>query len=266
VDRRLYSQLRDIESSHWWFRGRRRILLAALDRLAVEAGDVLDVGCGAGTTLELLAERFRGARLLGIDRERDPLRFCRADRAAPVVQADAECLPFAAGCFDLVLALDALEHFADDAAALAEAHRVLRPGGVVVATVPAFGFLWGNVDDLGHHHRRYRRAGLLARVEAAGFQVRLVRYFNTLLFAPIAAVRLSARAFGRRARRADEPIRSDFDLVKRGPVNDALAALFGLESRLLGLPAPFGVSLLVVAERPAGGRSTPGTVRSREPS
>src|SRR5262245_40410553 len=180
VDPRLYAPLRELERTHWWFRGRRRILLAALERAGVGAGAraLLDVGCGAGTNLEFLAERFPGARAHGIDVERAPLRFCRADRGLPVAQADAERLPFAAGAFDLVAALDALEHLADDAAGLREIHRVLRPGGALVATVPAFPWLWGSVDDLGHHRRRYRRGELSARVCAAGFEIALERYFN----------------------------------------------------------------------------------------
>src|SRR5215470_2459761 len=102
VDPRLYAPLRELERTHWWFRGRRRILLAALERAGVGSGAraLLDVGCGAGANLELLAERFAGARAHGIDVERAPLRFCRTDRGLPVAQADAERLPFAAGAFD----------------------------------------------------------------------------------------------------------------------------------------------------------------------
>jgi SAM-dependent methyltransferase len=235
-----------MERTHWWFRGRRRILLAALDRVGVRATRVLDVGSGAGTNLEILGARFPDADLVGIDVEREPLRFCRADRALPVCQADAERLPFASASFDLVAALDALEHLADDAAGLRELHRVCRPGGTLVASVPAFRALWGSVDDLGHHHRRYGRRELLARVEAAGFEVLLDRYFNFWLFPGVAAVRLLARVLPRRRERG---VRSDFDLVKRGPLAALLERVFSSEAHLLGLRLPFGVSLLCIARR-----------------
>jgi SAM-dependent methyltransferase len=256
VDPRLYAPLRELERTHWWFRGRRRILLAALGRAGVEpgVGAILDVGCGAGTNLELLAERFPGAHVRGIDVERAPLRFCRADRGLPVAQADAARLPFAAGSFELVAALDALEHLADDAGALREIHRVLRPGGSLVASVPAFPWLWGSVDDLGHHQRRYRRGELQTRVAAAGFAITLERYFNFWLFPPIAAIRIAARL--RRPARpptppdASETAASDFDWAARG---GALAALleriFASEAHTLALRVPFGVSLLCVARR-----------------
>jgi len=303
VDARLYAPLRELERTHWWFRGRRRILLAALARAEVRAASVLDVGCGAGTHLAWLGERFAGARRVGIDLERAPLRFCRDDGGHRVCQADAARLPFASGSFDLVTALDALEHVEDDAAALRECLRVLRPGGALLASVPAFRSLWGSVDELGHHHRRYRRRELRARIEAAGFEVALERYFNFLLFAPIAAVRWLGRlrpprkaaqrprsepqasgvrvpashaaqrprsepqASGAQApashaaqrprsepqasgARRDAAVRSDFDLVSRGRLAALLEGVLGAEARLLGLRAPFGVSLLCVARRP----------------
>ena len=253
MDPRIYAPLRELERSHWWFRGRRRILLAALERAGVRrAASILDVGCGAGANLAFLAERFAGARCRGIDVEREPLRACRGEAGLEVCQADAARLPFASGRFDLVTALDALEHVEDDAAALRECFRVLRPGGALLASVPAFRALWGNVDELGHQHRRYRRRELLERVEAAGFELALDRFYNFLLFAPIAALRLLARALpGRRPLEGEAP-RSDFDLVSGGPLDALLGAVFASEARLLALRAPFGVSLLCVARRPAG--------------
>jgi len=215
------------------------------------------VGCGAGANFELLAGRFPGAALQGVDLEREPLRACRTDGRFAVAQADATQLPFAGASFDLVTALDALEHFADDAAALRELHRVCRPGGSLVLTVPAFGWLWGSVDELGHHHRRYRRRELAARVEAAGFEIVLDRYFNSLLFPGVAAVRLLSRALrrlvpgrsGAVGSRPAGPLRSDFDWAASGPLAALLERVFSSEARLLALRVPFGVSLLCVARR-----------------
>ncbi len=245
----MYAQLHEIESHHWWFSGRRRVLLAALERLGVEADSILDVGCGAGTNLDLLSERYPAGRIVGIDIEIDPLRYCRSDRPLPVAQADAAHLPFAPASFDLVCALDALEHVADDASTLEGLHRVCRPGGTLLATVPAFSFLWGNVDVSGRHYRRYGRRQLVERIAAAGFSVRFVRFFNTLLFPPIAAIRLAARAVPGRPTRPDEVLRTDFDVVKSGPLNTLLTRIFSLEASLLGVSWPVGVSLLCIARR-----------------
>jgi SAM-dependent methyltransferase len=252
LDRRIYAPLRELERTHWWFRGRRRILLAALERAGVQARSVLDVGCGSGANLELLGERFRGAALHGVDVEREPLRSCVADRRLSVSQADATRLPFASASFDLVTALDALEHFADDAGALRELHRVCRPGGALLVTVPAFRWLWGSVDDLGHHHRRYRRRELVERLAAAGFDVQLDRFFNFWLFPGVAAVRLLSRprSRGGAAAAGDAgPVASDFDWGKGGPLGALLERILASEARMLAVRMPFGVSLLCVGRR-----------------
>jgi SAM-dependent methyltransferase len=246
---RWYEQVREIERNHWWFVGRRRILLAVLERLDVRAESILDVGCGSGANLDLLGERYHEGILHGIDIERESLRHCAGDRSIRVSQADLMHLPFRPGSFDLVCALDAIEHVPDDETALRELHRVCRSGGTLLATVPAFGFLWGNVDRVGHHFRRYTRRELTGVIERSGFAVRFVRYFNTALFPAIAAVRLAARLVPPRDAVDGEPVRTDFDIVKSGPLNAVLARLFGAEASLLGWSPPFGVSLVCVGER-----------------
>jgi SAM-dependent methyltransferase len=242
--------LHEIERTHWWFAGRRKVLAAALARLGVRGESILDVGCGAGTNLDLLSERFPGSSIHGIDIESAPLRYCREDRALPVFQADLANLPFRAGSFDLVCAFDALEHVEDDERALRGLFEACRPGGTLVATVPAFRFLWGNVDETGRHFRRYGRGELVEKVAASGFDVRFVRFFNYLLFPPIAAVRLAARMMPRTETPAGEEVRTDFDLVKSGPLNALLEGIFSMEASLLALRPPFGVSLLCIAKRP----------------
>jgi SAM-dependent methyltransferase len=257
MDRRWYEQVREIERNHWWFAGRRRILLAVLERLDVRAESILGVGCGSGSNLELLRERFSEEIIHGIDIDLESLRHCARNRSTLVSQADLTHLPFRDGCFDLVCALDAIEHVPDDEMALRGLRRVCRSGGTLLATVPAFGFLWGNVDRVGHHYRRYTRRELTDLIERSGFAVRFVRYFNTALFPAIAGIRLAARLFPARDVVDGERVRTDFDIAKSGPLNTALARVFGAEASLLGWSPPFGVSIVCVAQRPteSGGRA-----------
>lgn len=249
MDPRIYRQLHEIEESHWWFRGRRRIVAATFERFGIRGRAILDVGCGAGTNLDLLRTINPGSAIVGIDIEHEPLRLCSLGRSVPVSQADVAQLPFAASAFDVITALDTLEHVRDDARVLAELFRVCRPGGAVVLTVPAFPWLWGTVDELGHHYRRYRKPELLERVTGAGFSVRVIRFFNYLLFPPIALVRLLGRLIPDGDSADARSVHSDFDIVKRGPANTLLARIFSLEASLLGFRPPFGVSLLCVAVR-----------------
>lgn len=249
MDPRQYAQHREIESTHWWFRGRRRILRAALERLELEPRTILDVGCGVGANLDLLGRLYPGGRVVGLDVEPSALRFCRSRRGTHLCRADAAALPFASASFELVAALDTLEHMADDEATLLELRRACAPGGTLLLTVPAFPALWGSVDDLGHHYRRYRRAELARKVEWAGFSLRGLHFFNFLLFPPIAAIRLLGRAVPGLRETEDGQPRSDFDVVRSGPLNALLARVFALEAPLLEWGPPFGVSLLCVASR-----------------
>jgi SAM-dependent methyltransferase len=221
------------------------VLDAVLDGVALPASGarILDAGCGSGRNMVELARR---GRVTGIERASQSLAVARARHAGEVVPGSlADPLPFADGAFDLALALDVLEHVADDAAALRELHRVLAPGGRLLVTVPQYAWLWGEHDVLAHHHRRYTRTALLNGAAAAGFAPERVTAFNTLLLPAIAAARLYQRA-----RRRSEPA-SDLGRTAPGALNGALERVLRAEAALLrrGRDLPAGVSLLAVLRR-----------------
>ena len=153
--------------------------------------DVLDFGCGTGSFLKYL-DRF--GTVSGVDSDPDAVAFCH-ERGRTEVRhvAPGAPLPFADSSFDLVTTLDVIEHVADDIATLCELRRVLRPDGLALVAVPAFMFLWGDQDVISHHFRRYTARGLRSSLQIAGFRVTRTSYFNTWLFAPIAALRLARR-------------------------------------------------------------------------
>jgi SAM-dependent methyltransferase len=226
------------------------VLLAVLERaLPARAGlEILDVGCGTGTMLGHLA-RFGHAQ--GIDADAEAIRFCR-ERGVEAVRRvpPGTPLPFADGTFDLVTALDVVEHIDDDAAAVAQMARVLRPGGLALLTVPAFPSLWGRQDEIAHHKRRYRASRLRALVTGAGLELVHHSHFNTLLFPPIAAVRLARRMRKRGRTPSSHELRSDFELTRPGRLNALLARVFAAEAPLVARGRlPFGVSLLALARK-----------------
>ena len=245
--RDFYSEYFELENRHWWFRGRRAIFIRLLNRhLAPAAGltgrRVLDVGCGTGSMLLELA-RYGSAE--GVDAAEEAVSLCRRRGLDNVQRVGGPPLPFESGRFDLVTVLDVLEHVEDDAAMVHELQRLLKPGGTLLVSVPAYRFLWGAQDEIAHHRRRYVAGELRALLRAAGLDVVRLSYFNTFLFAPIAAIRLSRHA----SRGSLEP-KSDFRLTRRGFTNNLLARVFSSEARLLEhLDLPFGVSLLAVATR-----------------
>jgi SAM-dependent methyltransferase len=234
----------DVEERHWWYRGRRAVLDAVLDGLALPAGArILDAGCGSGRNMVALARR---GPVTGVELASQSLEVARRRNLGPVLEGSLdEPLPLADGAFDLAVALDVLEHVRDDGAALRELARVLAPAGRLLVTVPQYGWLWGEHDVLAHHHRRYTRSLLLGRAAAAGFGAERVTAFNTILLAPIAAARLVQRA-----RRRAQPA-SDLGRTPRGAVNVALERVLRAEAALIGRgrDLPAGVSLLAVLRR-----------------
>jgi SAM-dependent methyltransferase len=226
---------------HWWFAARRRILASIVEPLLAGGGPrlMLDAGTGSGGMGPLL-DRY--GTLVGVDASRHLLGLARP-RIARLAAASLAALPFHDRVFDALFACDVIEHVADEPAALGELRRVAKPGGCLVLTVPAFPFLWGEHDEINHHYRRYTRTSLAAVLAATGWRVQRLSHFNTLLFLPIAAVRLATGN-----RRRAEPPRSDLGWQVPRVVNAALEALFASERHLMRhVDLPFGVSLLAVA-------------------
>ena len=245
----FYAEYFRIEDRHWWFVGRRRIVLAVLGAHLTRAPNghttrILDLGCGTGTMLEHL-RRF--GEVDGVDADEQAVRYCHSRGHTGVQLLESDALPFPDDSFDLLTALDVLEHIEDDRRTLEEVARILRPGGTLLATVPAYPWMWGAQDQISHHFRRYMRNQLEHRVLAAGLELERLTHFNTLLFAPIAAVRLA-----RRLRPPKGQPRSDFQMTREGAANRLLAGVFSSEARWLrARDLPFGVSLLALAKVPA---------------
>jgi len=181
MDPRAYEVVHELEESHWFFVARRRILACLLDDL-LERQDhpaILDVGCGTGATVSLL-EHY--GTVTAIDVSVQAIQYCKEQGRSRLCQADGSCLPFANESFDLVTALDLLEHLEDESEGLEGLRRVLKNGGRMLLSVPAFMFLWSDFDRFSGHHRRYSKEELKRKVEQAGFEVTKLSYFNMILF------------------------------------------------------------------------------------
>src|SRR5689334_3739322 len=191
MDERLMNAMLELDDRHWWYRGRRRIIQAELDRLPLPPGGrVLDAGCGSGRTLEELG---RYGEVFGIELDPGAAGVARARGCGEVREGRLEELPWEDGFFDLITCLDVIEHTPDDRVTLGELRRVCRPGGFLLVTVPAYQSLWSQHDEANHHFRRYGRRTLRAAALDSGWRVHRVTSFNSLLFAPAAAVRVAQR-------------------------------------------------------------------------
>jgi SAM-dependent methyltransferase len=157
---------------------------------------ILDVGCGTGANLKMLAAYGRAE---GVDISPQAVDFCHERGLDSVKLGAIEQLPFDNDSFELVTALDVVEHLDDDVAGLREMRRVLRRDGRLLLFVPAFMFLWGVQDDVSNHRRRYTLPSLLKAVEEAGFSVEWSSYANISFFLPVLVVRSVMRWLGLRA-------------------------------------------------------------------
>jgi len=234
----------EVDEHHWWYRGRREIIRAELDRLSLPAGArVLDAGCGSGRTL---VDLVRYGEVQGIELDPQAAQVASKRGCGDVRVGRLEELPWPDATFDLITCLDVVEHTPDDRRTLAELRRVCRPGGWLLVTVPAYQGLWSLHDEANHHFRRYSRSRLRAAARASGWRLRRMSSFNSLLLAPAAAVRIAQRA-----RRPDSNYTPQ---VKLGPawVNAALERPLRAEARWLarGRTLPAGLSLIAVFENP----------------
>ncbi|MCW3476445.1 methyltransferase domain-containing protein [Rhodovastum sp. RN2-1] len=226
------------EQRMWWYRALHARLA---DSLAGITGRVLDAGCGTGGLLAALHRRAPGLELFGL--EWSALAAVRAAQksGAPVARGSVNALPFAGGCFDAAVTADVLCHAAvDPQAALAELHRVLRPGGRLVVNMPAFTWLLSAHDRRVHNVRRHSAGQLRAALEAAGFTRIRTRYWNALLLPLMVAQRKLL------ARGAD----AASDVAPFPPWLDATFHGITALERRLPFPMPAGGSVLAIAARP----------------
>lgn len=238
-----YSLDYQFEQFHWWFRGRVEIVTKLLRKKVSKklSLDILDFGCGTGAVMEKLS---KWGTIFGTDSSKIALAYCKKRDQKNLVLNDCYHFPFKRNTFDLILALDVLEHFENDVLPLSQWFVLLKEGGCLCCTVPAFSFLWGGEDMISEHKRRYNVKELKKKFEGAGFTIRKISYYNTFLFPIILLVIFIRRIFGKSY--------SDKTNVFPLPswLNQLLYLVFKYESVFLQYQSfPFGASIICLAEK-----------------
>lgn len=188
-----FELLAKLEPSSFWFRSRNRLVLQLLHRYFPAAKRLLEIGCGTGFVLDGIRKARPELELTGSDLHDAGLTFASQRlTGVPLYQIDCRRLPFKTH-FDVVCALDVLEHITEDETAIAEMFRAIRPGGGAIISVPQHPGLWSAGDDFAHHKRRYTRHELGNKLRAAGFDVRLMTSFVFLLLPAMTAARARQR-------------------------------------------------------------------------
>jgi SAM-dependent methyltransferase len=242
------------EDSHWWFASRTRALNVVMGPLLPQTPDfrLLDVGCGAGNMMHHLS---RYGRVKGLEIDERPVKVAH-QRGYDVDLFDVtDPMPFDDSSFDAVTALDVIEHNEDDMAILTDSYRVLKPGGHLIITAPAFMWLWSHNDDINAHVRRYTATDIKQKLTRAGFKIRRVTYNNFFVF-PMAAALILLRRFSKA-----EPELASHHLDEEEyqvemepaspPVNTVLTIVGQVEAALIRwINLPIGTSLIAVGQKP----------------
>lgn len=239
------------EADNFWFKSRNELICWLVQRYASRAVRVLEIGCGTGFALGALRRALPKAMIAGSELHSRGLVTARARHVNDIelFQMDARHCHLA-GTLDLVGAFDVLEHIPEDEAVFAEIARSLKPGGILVATVPQHTWMWSTADDVAFHQRRYRRGELARKAKAVGLRPLYTSSFVALAFPMMLASRLIERM---RSRKLSLTELSAKQFHISGTANALLLGLCRLEQvlRRAGMPFPFGGSQILVAQRPS---------------
>ena len=268
MDERLEQLIYAIEDDHWWYRGRRRVINEQIRRLRLPRSvEILDAGCGSGRNMLEFAQL---GTVSGIDISPHSVALATARGVGTVIHGSITEMPFWHGRFDFVTCMDVLEHIEDDGLALRELRAVMREGGALLVTVPAYPSLWCEHDVLNGHYRRYTRRSLSGLAVAAGWEIVHWTYFTSLVLPFVAADRRLRR---RRPLRSDTQLISDLERTPR-LLRAPLERTLELEAWAIGHGAtiPAGLSLMTimrkrgdapVARTQTGARRTPASAARR---
>jgi len=241
MDRTIYLRMSEQDSKHWWFVARRQIIRDQITSLQLPKGArILEAGAGPGGNLAMLSEF---GQLEAFELDEDARRIASARSGIEVQHGELpDDINYDPGSFDLIVALDVIEHIDADRESVQALAKLLKPGARLLITVPAYGWLWSEHDNRHHHKIRYTRPQVQKLAEDAGLAVEKCSHFNSFLFPLIVGMRV----FKKISDLADRP-----DDRMPGPfLNAMLRSIFGAERYLLRrLVLPVGVSILCIARR-----------------
>jgi len=239
-----YAVLEEVERTYWWHVGRLEILRRELARRLRSDGRpvaILNVGCGTGGTVRML-EEF--GRVGNVDVSEHAIAFMKQQGFPDVDRVEGHVLPYGDSSFDVVAAFDVLEHIEDDRAALAEWMRVVRPGGLLLITVPAYQWLWSSHDVAMHHHRRYVRSQIRRLADVVGLERVRLSYAIVFSLPLVVGFRMIERL------RKNRTPRSTYVSVS-GRANRLFTRLLCIEARLHRVVSfPAGSSVIATLRKP----------------
>lgn len=234
----LYKDLYIQEEKHWWHISKRNVVKGVLGAILHNRNlKILDIGCGAGKTMDMLS---RFGTVWGLDNNKKALSFCKKRGFQHLMLADAADTGFKDNFFDVVTMLDVLEH-TDENTTLQEIKRILKPDGFMIITVPTYQWLWSSWDEVLKHKKRYTKYNLGAAVKKNGFTIIKSSYMYSFLTLPVFIFR--------KLKSRQKSYESDFST--NPPFVNFLCTLFANIERYFVMRGwiPFGTSLILVCKK-----------------
>lgn len=234
-----------VEKKQWWFVSRRDIILGQALSILKDKPDsqILEIGCSSGLLTISLEEK--GLNVTAIDISPKAVSRAQALGCKNVQVLNGGELLFPDNSFDLIIASDVLEHIEDDANAVRNWKKLLKPGGYAIVYVPAFSFLWSKFDEINCHFKRYRLVELENLFKTNGLSIKRASYWNFSLFLPVYFIRKLSKLLGE----TEQSASSQINLPSK-PINSLLLFLLKLEKFwLLKLKFPFGISCFVISQK-----------------
>jgi len=244
MDGRLDFVQLEQDAASWWHIARRNLLGEVVQQALRGKREARILDMGGKAELE-----FEPPSLFCVVNQYsslDAAAFAQMHGGSNLVCSSIDELAFASSCFDVVLAGDFLQTVADDRAALRELLRVLKDGGLLCLTVPAYSFLWGDDDERRGHCRRYRASELRGKLTTAGFEVQRASYFVATAFMPLAIARMAKNMLHTSA--ASDNHYPPHSRVARA----AMVTLLEAERQVMHhINLPFGTRVVCWARKPA---------------
>lgn len=235
-----YKKMDAIENDHWWFVAKRRFLDIALEKYAKNKNSkILDLGCGTGAVIKFF--KGKGYDICGVDANIDALNYC-LEKKLNVKKGTAENISFENNRFDVVFALDLLEHLDHPEIAVKEINRILKKDGILIATVPAHQSLWSYHDVHLHHKKRYGKKDFKELLQK-DFKVENISWIHSFILLPAILIRLKNRRTGDK-KTSDVKASGKIANLIMGIAYFFELAIFRLFNRL-----PWGLSLLAIARK-----------------
>lgn len=236
----LYEDLYLLEDTHWWHIAKRRIVHKLIKKYnPSKKPKILDIGCGTGKNIE---ELQKIGDVYGLDNSKEALSFCKKRRLKKLILGTAEKTSLKKNFFDVITLLDVLEH-TDDSKVLKEAYRILKKDGLIIITVPAFGWLWSNWDVVLHHRRRYFAKSLIEILKKENFQIIKISYMYSFLILPALIIRTIKSLLFKKSYSSDFKLSSPY-------LNLIISQVTKVESFFIMLTSiPIGTSIIAVAQK-----------------